>query len=167
MKKKRLALTVLFISHFSIFTLSAQSAFPTLGGDVSGNGGSLSYTVGQLAISFEKQRTTNAEVIKTSLFEGVQQTYCIDELDIDGVLPINLNVNIYPNPTTDCIQVMPTESIDNLKFELYTIDGQLLQHGIIRGIKQTIDMKNYPSGSYLLRVHVDNMENNYRIIKIH
>jgi len=162
MKKLLLLLSVLSASY----NLFAQSAFPTLGGEVTSNGGSLSHTVGQLAVSFDKKMSTNAENIRLSLFEGVQQTYRVEELSIDNVLPLDFMVNIYPNPTTDKITITVENVIDNLHFEFYTVDGQLLQRGSIHGIEKTINITGHPSGSYILRLVTGKMENNYRIIKI-
>lgn len=143
-----------------------QSAFPTMGGDVSGNGGSLNYTVGQLAVSFDKKWSTNAEYVKLSLFEGVQQTYSVIELSIDDAVPIAVKVNISPNPTTDLIKVTTENPVDNLYYELYTQNGNLLQKDKFSGAEQIIDMSGLPSGSYLLRMVAGKMENNYRIIKL-
>lgn len=162
MKKFLLLLAVLSV----FYNLNAQTAFPVLGGDVASNSGTLSYTVGQLAVSFDKKISTNAENNRLSLFEGVQQTYRVEELNIDNVLPLDFTVNIYPNPTTDKVTVAIKDALDNLRFEFYTVDGQLLQRGDIRGTEQTINMAGYPSGSYLMRLVAGRMENNYRIIKI-
>lgn len=162
MNKLLLAIVALSTSY----NLCAQTAFPSVGGEVTGNNGSLSYTVGQLAVSSNMLRSTNAEIVRTSLHEGVHQTYRVEELSIDNVLPLDFMVNIYPNPTTDMITVAIEEVIDNLRFEFYAVDGQLLQRGDIRGIEQTINVVGYPSGSYMLRVVAGKTENNYRIIKI-
>lgn len=166
---RRVSIMIKFVAMalgLSATSAFCQSAFPTMGGDISGNGGSLSYTVGQLAVSFDKQRSTNAEYVKLSLFEGVQQTYSVTELSIDGVAQIAVKVNIAPNPTTDKIKVMLESPVDNLYFELYTMSGNLLQKDKFSGAEQIVDMSSLPSGSYLLRVVAEKMENNYRIIKL-
>lgn len=169
MIKKQLTIrftAILFLICLSGFTSNAQSTFPTLGGDVIGSGGSLSYTVGQLAVSFDKQKAMNAEVVKTSLYEGVQQTYSVEELRIVDVQPIETCIHIYPNPSTDRVTVTIENIVENMHLELYTVNGQLLQREPVCGTEQTIDIKDYPSGSYLLRLSVGDKENNYRIIKI-
>lgn len=159
----RFVVLMLCLSATSAF---CQSAFPTMGGGVSGNGGSLSYTVGQLAVSFDKRWSTNAEHVKKSLFEGVQQTYSISEISIDGVEPISVKVNIAPNPTTDKIRITLELPMDNLYYELYTLNGNRIKRDKIWNTEQTIDMGGLPSGSYLLRMVAGKKENNYRIIKL-
>ncbi len=145
---------------------SAQSAFPTLGGDVTVGAGSLSFTVGQVAVQSKIPKATSAEADRSALTEGVQQGYHVGEVTIDGVQPLDANVSIYPNPTTDRVTIAFDRAVGTLQLELYTVDGQLLKKATVREMEYEIDMGAYASGSYLLRLASDDSENNYRIIKV-
>lgn len=163
MKKNIFVLLLLVSMYIPVF---AQSTFPILGGDVSCAGGSLNYTVGQVAVSYGQEKATNAEVTTASLTEGVQQTYSVERLGIDKERGLGIAVSVHPNPTTDKVSVLLESSVDNLRLELYTVDGRLLRHEIVHGMEQTIDMRGLSSGSYMLRVANGEKENYYRIIKI-
>lgn len=163
MKKIIFVLLLLVPMYIPLF---AQSAFPIIGGDVSCAGGSLSYTVGQVVVSYGQEKATNAEVKTASLTEGVQQTYSVERLGIDKAWGLGIAVNVHPNPATDKVSVLFEASVDNLRLELYTVDGRLLHQESVHGMEQTIDMRGLSSGSYLLRVADGEKENCYRIIKI-
>ena len=72
--------------------LEAQHAFPVTGGEASGTGGTVSYTLGQVWYT-----TLNSNDV--SITQGVQQPFEI--LEITG-LPsstgITLDVSLFPNP---------------------------------------------------------------------
>lgn len=145
---------------------NGQSAFPALGGDVTNGNGSLSYTVGQLETQSATTRVANAERVSASIHEGVQQTYSIEELKIDGVAGLDFEVTLYPNPTADNVTIRTANTAESLRYELFSIEGKRLQEGTLAGEEHTVEMKDYPSGSYLLRISVAGRENNYRIVKI-
>ena len=71
----------------------AQESANSSGGDASGKGGSVAYSVGQVVY------TTNTGS-KGTVAQGVQEPYEISiVLGIDN-LTINLELTAYPNPTT-------------------------------------------------------------------
>lgn len=60
----------------TMYCLSAQSSVVPTGGTASGNGGTVTYTVGQIAAQNNSDGTT-------SISEGVQQPYEIQTIGID------------------------------------------------------------------------------------
>ena len=123
---------------------NGQSAFPALGGDVSNGNGSLSYTVGQLETHSATTRVTNAERVSASIHEGVQQTYSIEELKIDGVAGLDFEVTLYPNPTADNVTIRTANTAESLRYELFSIEGRRLQEGTFADEEHTVEMKDYP-----------------------
>ena len=85
-------LFTLIIILTGITVTFAQSAIVPVGGDAQNNNGSVSYTVGQIAI----QTNGNESV---SLSEGVQQPYEIMTVGVNDFPQITLNALVYPNPT--------------------------------------------------------------------
>ena len=74
-------------------TAKAQQANPAAGGDATGSGGSVAYSVGQIVYTTHTGTTG-------SVAQGVQQPYEISVvLGIENSL-IDLDINAYPNPTT-------------------------------------------------------------------
>lgn len=147
-------------------TVWAQSTFGVAGGDASGESGSLSYTVGQVAVMTTYSKVTNASRVAANLREGVQQTYTVEELRIDGVTALDFDISVYPNPTADNVTVSFGNTVTDVSYELYSIDGRLLQKGRVAGAEQSIDMQQYAAGSYVLRVMAGKAQNNYKIVKM-
>ncbi|MDP4204944.1 MAG: hypothetical protein Q8859_03000, partial [Bacteroidota bacterium] len=80
---------------FCIATIQAQQVVSPVGGDSKGSGGSISYTVGQVAYS---------AILKTEglVSEGVQQAYEIYVIK-STTDDITLRCSVFPNPTVDNI----------------------------------------------------------------
>ena len=92
MKNKKVKLTALLLLGIGFNQVYAQQATTASGGDASGSGGSVVYSVGQIVY------TTNTGTTG-SVLQGVQQPY---ETSISGLneTGINLNLSAYPNPPT-------------------------------------------------------------------
>ena len=143
------------------FPLIAQETIPAAGGDTTGIGGSVSYTVGQVLYS------TNTG-INGSVAEGVQQPYEISVVvGLEEGQDIKLVCTVYPNPATDLL-TLETENPNNknLFYQLYDITGILLISKKLIDIKTTIPMTNLPPATYLLKV-TDNQKvvKTFKIIK--
>lgn len=141
--------------------LQAQSIVNTAGGDGSGNGGSVSFSVGQTM--YQTHTGTNG-----SEAEGVQQPYEIFVLSVlEGVEGINLLVKAYPNPTTDFITLDIVDyEISNLTYQLYDIHGKIIQNQQIISSQTDIVMSNLVPATYIIRVMQKNRElKSFKIIK--
>ena len=162
MMKKTLLLAALLLTGLS---MKAQETFATTGGDATGTSSSISYTVGQMAIMTDYERVTAVENASANVREGVQQTYSVEELKIEGAEPFSFDIKVYPNPTTDNLTVRLEQSVAGMRYELYGANGQLLQKESIGSDEQTIDMGDCAAGAYLLRVVGETATQSYRIIK--
>lgn len=60
-----------------------------------------------------------------------------------------LNVNVYPNPTTDIINIETQETLQN--YEVYNILGEQIQKGMFNGNNQ-INLQGTTAGTYLIKV---------------
>jgi hypothetical protein len=154
-----------FLSVLLFFaTLTAAQAQETLlatGGNASGSGGSTSYSVGQVVY------TTNTGT-SGSVAQGVQQPYEISVVTgLDEAKGINLSVTAYPNPTTDYLTLNIGEfEISNLSYQLYDMNGKLLQSEKIRGTQTSIVMSNLVPANYFVKVIQGNKEvKTFKIIK--
>ncbi len=95
MRHKRLKLGALLMFGFGLTVLHTQESIPASGGDVSGSGGSASYSIGQVFYSTH----TGAD---GSVSEGVQQPYEISVVtSVVEAEGIDLVVSAFPNPVTD------------------------------------------------------------------
>ena len=161
MKHKRLKLSALLFLGLGLTGLQAQTSVNATGGNASGSGGSASYSVGQLAY------TTNTGT-NGSVSEGVQQPFEISVVTgIEEAKGINLSVTAYPNPTTDYLTLSIGEfDISNLSYQLYDMNGKLLQNAKITGNQTSIVMSNLVPANYFVKVIQGNKKvKTFKIIK--
>ena len=161
MQNKKSGIITFIILLLSFSGLQAQQAITTSGGNASGNQGSVSYTVGLIAYD------TNSGLNET-VAQGVQQPYEISVVSgIASSGKINLECSAYPNPTTD-ILILKVDNNDskNLAYELYNINGKLLEIKNLKDNEITIQMKDLIPAIYFLKVKANQkVVKTFKIIK--
>lgn len=72
-------------------------------------------------------------------------------------LDVGFDFSIYPNPGKDYIEVLLPEEVmaGVVRYEIYGLQGQLLQEGRLYAPKERIQVEYLPSGSYQLVVSTD------------
>jgi hypothetical protein len=162
MKHTKLKLSVLLLLGFVLGGLHAQEVIPASGGNASGSGGSVSYSVGQLVY------TTNTGSNGYSVAEGVQQPYEISVITgLEEAKGINLTCTAYPNPATDLL-TLKVENYDyeNLSYQLYDMNGNLFESKKLIDKKTSITMAKLVPGTYFLKVISNQKEaKTFKIIK--
>jgi len=196
MGHKQLKLSAVLLLGLGLTGLQAQTNVNATGGNASGNGGSVSYSVGQVVYTTHKGSNG-------SVAQGVQQPYEISVAGIDEANGISLRVTAYPNPTTDyltleidastslsiqsmsnqidastslSIQSMSNQkdastslSIQSMSYQLYDIQGKILQNQKITGYRTSIDMNNLVPSTYFVKVIQENKANKavktFKVIK--
>jgi len=161
MKYKKLKLSAVLLLGLGLTGLYAQTAVPATGGNASGSGGSVSYSVGQVVY------TTNTGA-NGSVTQGVQQPFEISVITgLEEAKGISLSVSAYPNPTTDFLN-LKVENYDNtnLSYQLFDISGKLLESKKITGNHTSIVMSNLVPATYFVKVTESNKEvKTFKIIK--
>ena len=163
MRNKRLKLSAVLLLGLGLTGLQAQTNVNATGGNASGNGGSVSYSVGQVVYTTHKGSNG-------SVAQGVQQPYEISVAGIDEANGISLKVTAYPNPTTDYltleIDASTSLSIQSMSYQLYDIQGKVLQNQKITGYRTSIDMNNLVPATYFVKVIEENKAvKTFKIIK--
>ncbi len=164
MRHKKLKLSAIILLGLGLTGLQAQESVNATGGDASGSGGSASYSVGQVVY------TTNTGT-NGSVAQGVQQPYEISVVTgLEEAKGISLSVTAYPNPTTDYltlrIDASTTLSIQSMSYQLYDMNGKLLQNEKITGNQTSIVMSNLVPATYFVKVIQANKEvKTFKIIK--
>lgn len=139
----------------------SQQAVSTGGKEATGTGGTVSYTVGQVVY------TTNTGT-NGSVAQGVQQPYEISVVTgLEEAEDISLEFSIYPNPATDFIKLkIENYEIENLRYQLYDINGRLLQSNKVEGKETPISLETLLPASYFLKITDNNKEiKTFKIIK--
>jgi hypothetical protein len=161
MNIKILGILTLSIFAFSFNTLEAQESLNSTGGNTSGDGGSTSYSIGQ--ITYQTHTGTSNTVT-----QGVQQPYEISIVtEIGNAKGINLSFSAYPNPTTDFLTLEVKDfELSNLHFQLFDMNGKLLQTKKMTDKETQIDMSSYANSSYFIRIIKNNqLIKTFKIIK--
>jgi hypothetical protein len=161
MKQNRKTLIIIFLCGFGTMVAHAQETITTAGGNATGSGGSASYTIGQRLYS--SISGTNGTVT-----QGVQQPYEISVVTaIESSKEISLECMVYPNPTHGIIKlIIEFSGNENLRFQLYDINGVILQDKKVESSETEISMDNLSSSTYFLKVINNNQEVKvFKIIK--
>jgi hypothetical protein len=147
----KVSFCTLIILVFRLSEIHAQVSITTSGGNISGNQGSVSYSVGQV-IHTAYTGTTG------SIIQGVQQPFEISILtDINEIKGINLSYTVYPNPVNEYLTLKIEDlSIDNLIYQLLTIEGKIIESDLIENKETEIFVNNLNSATFLLKVIQNN-----------
>jgi hypothetical protein len=142
-----LLFTILFVSG-----IQAQSAVLSAGGDATGTGGSVAYSVGQVAY-------THIDGEEGSISLGVQQPHFVIMVDTDHP-GLQISAKAYPNPSNDFVMLSlengENRIDENLSFSIFSVDGaNLFQQDITSTVTQ-VSLEKFPAATYLIRITRDN-----------
>lgn len=152
---KTLIITLLFFIPLFSYT---QSGFVATGGDAE-NEGSFSYSIGQL----DYQSFSDSEY---KISEGLQQAFIEDvETNIEELSP-SLEIEAYPNPTTDDIFIHLNEWVqEEIHISMVDMGGkQLLNENPTHLEDYRISTKHLSAGIYILNINIG--EDYFKTFKI-
>ena len=157
-KSKPTALLVAILLSASF--AQAQESANASGGDATGSGGTVAYSVGQVVY------TTNTGSTG-SLAQGVQQAYVILNLGINETA-MNMTLTAFPNPTAENLTLQISDyNNEKLAYQLFDMQGKLVSNGQIVAQQTFINMNSLPTATYF--VYVVNQENqkvqSFKIVK--
>jgi hypothetical protein len=157
--KKAKSLTLLL--GLAVTGIHAQDASTASGGEASGSGGTVSYSIGQVVYTTVAGSTG-------SVAQGVQQPYEISIVtSIENTKEIDLQLSTYPNPTADLLNLKIGKfKAEGLLYQLFDINGKLLLSGQITDPETRISMVHLQDAIYFLKV-IDNATEvkTFKIIK--
>ena len=164
MKKSVLLFLSLLLIGPALTCMQAQQIHASVnasGGNATGSGGSVSYSVGQVFY-------TTASGTSASVSEGVQQPFEISVFTgVKDIKAIDLYYAVYPNPTRGKL----TLKIDNFEpnaftYQLNDVNGKLLRSEKLTEKETAIDMSELKSAAYFLKVTNSKKEvKTFKIIK--
>jgi len=142
---------LIFLVSLFLANLNAQSNTVASGGDASGAGGSVSYTIGQIDYA---TNSGNGGIVT----QGVQQPFEISV--VTGILEtgIDLQAVVFPNPASDRIELQVDDEVSTLplSFTLYDVSGQVIDRKQISENPMTIPVSDLSTGVYFLSVSSQN-----------
>lgn len=158
----RITVTCLLIGICFGTVCFGQQAVSTAGGEATGAGGTVSYTLGQVLYS----STSDDDGTVT---QGVQQYYEISVISSsEDQLGLNPVLSVYPNPAGAYLKlhVMHYGASGTVTYQLYDGNGRIIENQDIRGNETTIPMDLLTPSVYFLKVYEDEKEiKTFKIIK--
>jgi hypothetical protein len=147
MKKITTYLFILCLWLIGPASSQAQQTWAATGGNALGNGGTISYTVGQSACLFQTGT-------QGSVTQGVQQSYRITVETIKrNNPPSELTCTLFPNPAKEFVVLKIREAkLNNLSVRLFNMEGRLLLNQNIHSFETRIAVNHLTAGTYLLRI---------------
>jgi hypothetical protein len=125
----------------------AQSGQVASGGDASGSGGKVSYSVGQ--IDYMDPSGSGG-----SVYQGLQQPYEISDATGIEVRSISLNFAVFPSPTLNDVSLkVDRAEYTNLRYSLITVDGKILMEADVNAEITQIPMGFLAQGLYKVNVY--------------
>ncbi len=158
----KIILLFIFTSLGGISLLAQQTVSSAGGNAATGGGGTVSYTVGQIAY------TTITDGVNGSVAQGVQQPYEISVVTaLEEANDISLEFSVHPNPATDyLILKIEGEVKTQCIASLYNINGNLLQTIKVESNVTLISIQSNLPGTYILKITQANKEiKTFKIIK--
>ena len=138
----------------------AQESANASGGDATGSGGTVAYSVGQVVY------TTNTDASGT-VSQGVQQAYEIFTVGIKET-QLNISLLVFPNPTANNLTLQISDyNNEKLSYQLYDMQGKLLSNGQVTAQQTQINTSSLPPATYFINVvnHENKQVQSFKIIK--
>jgi len=130
---------------FVAIEAQAQKGPVASGGNATGTGGSMSYSVGQ--VDYITQTGTGGKAT-----QGLQQPYEIYTVGIEEN-SITIQANVYPNQTSNGVKLNIESDFDNLQYSLVDVSGKLVAQKNITDKQTIISMADLANGNYILNVY--------------
>jgi hypothetical protein len=138
----------------------AQESANAAGGDATGSGGTVAYSVGQVVYTAKSDPSGTVS-------QGVQQAYEILSVGINET-ELNISLSVFPNPTADNLTLQISDyNNEKLTYQLSDMQGKLVNNGQVTAQQTQINTSSLPSATYF--INVVNQENkkvqSFKIIK--
>jgi hypothetical protein len=144
MKNNTLCLLA-FLLSFSAIGQTAHQVLSATGGDATGTGGSVAYSVGQIVYSTSTGSTG-------SVAQGVEQAYEISSVGIKETA-LKISLSIFPNPTSDFLTLKVLNyNNEALSYNLIDDQGKLVLNEQISTQDTQIAMSALARGAYFINV---------------
>jgi hypothetical protein len=157
---KRVHKTVCLLFFLNALGTHAQEGSVSLGLHMTDAGGSISYSIGQVAY-------TEATGANGTVNQGIQQPYLINVIGVSELPGVSLSMIVYPNPVTAIVTLKVDGFLpENLNYSLSDASGKILRNQVVSEAETIIDVEQLATGTYYLQI-LDQSKptNQFKIIK--
>lgn len=160
MKKFFVILSISACLYCSINNAFAQSGVHTSGGNASGTGGSVSYSVGQ--VFYSSQSGSNG-----ALIQGVQQPFELVVTEVKGAISSLVKCEAFPNPAVKDLKIrISGEMPENASWKILDLKGVTVLVGIINQSETIVSLAALPMAAYTLQISSEKKEiQTFKVIK--
>ncbi|MBK9421892.1 MAG: T9SS type A sorting domain-containing protein [Flavobacteriales bacterium] len=130
------------------FYAAAQTVIATDGNSYQGEYNGLSWTIGETVVETESNDSQQ-------LTQGFQQAWADITIDVDEPLSEN-TISVYPNPVRHVLHVDIDRPETGQRLELRDMAGKLVLQETVQSTMTDLNMEEYASGLYHLRVFAPN-----------
>ncbi len=125
--------------------LPAQESINASGGNATGTGGSVAYSLGEIAYSTYTGTTG-------TLSEGTQHAYEVYSLGV-ATAQQAISLSVFPNPTADYLTLqVGNYNTEKMTYQLFNIQGQVVSSGQLEAQQTPIDMSGLPAATYFVTI---------------
>ena len=159
MKNSTLLVFLAFSLSFSVQAQTSHQVLSATGGDASGSGGTVAYSVGQIVYTTNTGNTG-------SVAQGVEQAYEISSVGIKETA-LNISLSVFPNPTSDFLPLKVADyNNEALSYNLLDEQGKLVMNEQITNQDTQVAMSSLARGAYFINVLQANKKiQTFKIIK--
>jgi len=152
----------LLIIHFFVFVaffVSAQEVVSSASETQKISGIEISWTIGESVI----ETISSGSTVLTQGFHQSKLTVTA----IDELLSSDFELKVYPNPTSEFLIISSNKLDDKSNYSLFDLSGKLLENKTISASETRVSLKNYASGTYLLKLQYNPIQplQTFKIVK--
>lgn len=135
------------------YTNSIMETLNASGNDATGSAGTVTYSIGQLFYTYIGSPVYNVA-------QGIQHEESSETLStLENTIEPKIEMFIFPNPTTDFVtlntQALSFEN-EPQSYQLFDLQGRLLLQNTIKQTETQINLSNFNTAVYILRVYANN-----------
>lgn len=142
------------------FAQNIHQSISAAGGNATGTGGNVSYSVGQVFYLVKEDNNITVS-------EGVQQPYEISVITSNSDDAIDLDYKVFPNPANDALTLkVPQKYCGKSSYTLYDVAGNVIIKAVISNQEVVFETAHLAKGIYFLSISGDKKHlKNFKIIK--
>ncbi len=143
---KKLIYNILLLLLSATGSVTAQTVVSANGGTATtADGTQVSWTIGETIVA------TVGDADNT-LTQGFHQSK-LTVTAIDDIQVSDVEIKVYPNPTSDYVIVHFSKVIEKPTYFLFDLSGRIIEQKSIESTDVKIDMTSFAGGSYILKLN--------------
>lgn len=124
--------------------LFSQEVVSSSGETKTVSGYEVSWTVGEIVI---ETVSSGANILTQGFHQSKLTITSVTKFDYPGI-----EMNVFPNPTSDNVNIHFNKLIENSSYSLFDMSGKLVEKKKINSTNTELSLKKYTSGQYILKL---------------